>query len=678
MMTPTIVKLRAYFLLLLFAISLPASGQQKDVCANQDCPPAIMEIPLTTADDANRTVQFILAYQQLKQTITTLQQDAEWKQAYDKWDLVGRHCVRMYHLEGLMAYEYTNNPDFKTFIDQQEADKNDFLESGFRACRKALNLEARLRSNCNRELKKLAASNGPRLEDLPSAFQKLGQVLGYFDETGKLLKTLVGPPVADEAQEVAIAKEAALQNLKAQLASLTETDNWNAGIKLCEDQLNGLAQRMEPLKKKQSKFKSFLKKVVGVPKKLLGKLAEIKILNIKLTDLLPVGGRLISALNQLLNTGNTLTGIVEKIAGKQLKLQETIEGYDKKLGGIQNDYNAKVTELKQLKSELTELIIEKANLDDQLGKPVEKITTVEATVNDFIAKYAKFGAKEKCVSTKDLQEKIASLEQGQTATEKEVIALEAEIETTTAAVNQLNTDTRAVEATIETDKNKAATLKAEQEAIKEEFGKALNLQPVPLEEWVESFEVKRPYWEAVFHPDDEVVEGFVGKYFQVQLKDADKNVKVLFQPGAYFMDKSNFRDSYGSTIGAFVVETLHAMKKNEAEQVKVFVQGSADIAGHKTFKGQLDERYPYERLEVLPKNKGKDSFANQAQTKSVASKYFTNDDLPDLRGHFLKEMITIYSKKLKPILLEGSVKTVREEGERNAVIYLFIPEKLLD
>lgn len=41
-------------------------------------------------------------------------------------------------------------------------------------------------------------------------------------------------------------------------------------------------------------------------------------------------------------------------------------------------------------------------------------------------------------------------------------------------------------------------------------------------------------------------------------------------------------------------------------------------------------------------------------------------------------MITIYSKKLNPILLEGPVKSVQKEGDRNAIIYLFIPERLLD
>jgi hypothetical protein len=41
-------------------------------------------------------------------------------------------------------------------------------------------------------------------------------------------------------------------------------------------------------------------------------------------------------------------------------------------------------------------------------------------------------------------------------------------------------------------------------------------------------------------------------------------------------------------------------------------------------------------------------------------------------------MISIYSKKLDPILLEGAVKQKENKEDRNAVIYLFIPEALVD
>ncbi len=237
----------------------------------------------------------------------------------------------------------------------------------------------------------------------------------------------------------------------------------------------------------------------------------------------------------------------------------------------------------------------------------------------------------------------------------------------------MEAETKVVEQEIE----EGLKLKEEEAAIKEEFGKDISLEPVRVEEWSENFEVTRPYWDAVFHPDDEVVEGFKGRYFQIRLKDADKNVKLLFGPGEYFMDKSDFRDNYGSTIGAFVTEALHAIRKADQGKIKLFVQGSADIVGQQTFRGNLDSRFLYEQITVLPQNPGQDSFSGTAINKSISEKSFRNTDLPDLRGNFLKEMISIYSKKLDPVLLEGAVKEVANKGDRNAVIYLFIPDELV-
>ena len=40
-------------------------------------------------------------------------------------------------------------------------------------------------------------------------------------------------------------------------------------------------------------------------------------------------------------------------------------------------------------------------------------------------------------------------------------------------------------------------------------------------------------------------------------------------------------------------------------------------------------------------------------------------------------MIKVYSKKFDPIVLEGTVKDFKAEEERNAIIYLFIPEEVV-
>ena len=102
------------------------------------------------------------------------------------------------------------------------------------------------------------------------------------------------------------------------------------------------------------------------------------------------------------------------------------------------------------------------------------------------------------------------------------------------------------------------------------------------------------------------------------------------------------------------------------------------MAGQNTFSGKLDSKYFYDAFQVLPYNEATDGFGAKPEQTMISETKFTNDDLPNLRGNYLKEMISIYSKKLEPILLEGTVKKVLEKGERNAIIYLFVPEALVD
>ena len=221
-----------------------------------------------------------------------------------------------------------------------------------------------------------------------------------------------------------------------------------------------------------------------------------------------------------------------------------------------------------------------------------------------------------------------------------------------------------------------ATLQTEQIKLNSTYGKSLDLKPVSTEEWAETYAVERPYWEAVFHPDNEVVSGYRGRYFRVNLKNADQQVKLLFGPGEYYIPKTEFRDSYGVVIGAFMSEATAAMKKADRERVVLFVQGSADISGQKTFRGQLNPDFAYDRISVLPRT-GDENFGDQPLVKNVPEQNFTNADLPDLRGNYLKEMIGAYSRKIEPVLLEGSVKTKVDKADRNAVIYLFLPDEIL-
>ena len=89
------------------------------------------------------------------------------------------------------------------------------------------------------------------------------------------------------------------------------------------------------------------------------------------------------------------------------------------------------------------------------------------------------------------------------------------------------------------------------------------------------------------------------------------------------------------------------------------------------------DQFLFEEITVLPQKGGEDNFAGEAVTKRIPKRNFRNEHLPDLRASYLAEMIQVYSKKFDPIILEGEVKSFKGEDERNAIIYLFIPETIL-
>ena len=73
-----------------------------------------------------------------------------------------------------------------------------------------------------------------------------------------------------------------------------------------------------------------------------------------------------------------------------------------------------------------------------------------------------------------------------------------------------------------------------------------------------------------------------------------------------------------------------------------------------------------------------ENFDSEPIAKDIPQEDFRNDHLPDLRARYLKDMISVYSKKFDPIILEGAVKDFTDVKERNAIIYLFFPEDLLE
>ncbi|MTB53324.1 hypothetical protein [Lewinella sp. W8] len=933
------MKYSLILLALLIAGSLPGQNAPNNICDNDDCDESVFDIKLTaplqapggTASQA-RTDEFIAAYLAFKQLKNQQSADAGWREKYRTFELGGSNCQRYYQLESRFAYEYEFNPAFKTFIDQREPDREAFQRAGFESSRRAMNLLTRMDRNCPGEIRKADKEDGPKSEQEKPVYTKLGQVLGYFDEDGNVLKPLEAVPTAtpdptpdpgrmskkerieklrDDVSKLPVAPETQqkiadlqdqldklspqadklqraadqlldqvkdaqpkqrgllskvgdllnkgsqladllpkssggglmdkiqdfmgkgnqlkdklgdlgqkakdiqdtidelkqqaqdagagltekgkdLADLQDKLADLTKkrdelrdlledkprrildelTDRVaqaqqegeelldkiksgaadQAGLKdklaeaeakkkALEDQLNelkdalqeaqnrgdqldqqgktleddvkdaqereGLKQQVEDLepvseyeqrvadckaeladllpgleKAEEKKKRGGLRlgRILSFPGRMLGKVTDWVSKNKLVKGLLsaiPGVGNILNTVDGLIGKGTALAGLIENLTGKQNKLLSTLEGIGSKLEKVRNTYEGKKKALETLQKKLVRLGDEKTGILELLNKPLSDLGPVEQQVIDFVKKHKLLGEESKCTDLGDLKDEVEEANQELDEVEPQIEELEEDWKDVEEQEAELAEETQAVEEEANEIIERQDELKEQQEAIKEEFGQDVDLDPVTVEEFSESFEIERPYWEATFHPDDEVVEGYVGRYFQVELKNAEKVVKLLFGPGEYFMKKRDFRDNYGSVIGAFVAETLSAIRKSDQRKVKLFIQGSADITGQNSFRGNLDESYYFDEIEMLPMKGSDENFGQTPTSKTIPERGFRNEDLPNLRGQYLREMIKIYAKKLDPIVLEGSVKEKVDKADRNAVIYLFIPQEIL-
>ncbi|MDW3652745.1 MAG: hypothetical protein R8P61_37045 [Bacteroidia bacterium] len=911
--------------LCLYFFSLNLSAQSPNLCSTGDCPKELLDIVIegsTSPDPAKftqRAATFKAAYQKFEALRKSYDQNPVWQKKYADWTLGGENCMRHYQLEARFAHEYSQNHEFKKFIDQEVSDSRAFKKKGFEASRRAIYLEGQMKKQCNKQLDNLNQQGGPQTADLSKVYQKIGEALDYFDKDGKLkmlsdaeekkkgieeqlknlplgsnlqntlsgllpgfnkgksllgnfkkkqgeltsllgnllpkpgnllsklgdLKKLQGnmssalgnladPNLLDKLKNLQSAtdllsnnlsklpikpdelknllealgkkgdlakslldkqnalpdqlkkqlndllnqkkaiedllnkpgenldelkkqannlsnaarnlskkatdtdqakndllgsltdllkdqtglgdklnelekkleefeqKAQQLQNdsqslqaevdklspirekisqLKDQLNKLDKDESWKKEMDDCEIGLNALIQQIDPLKKAQNGFKQKVKGLLSGPNNLLGKLSGLKNLQDKIkakANTLKNKIPYLDKVNQLIAIREAIKGEGNKAKNKKDKLGARLGVVDKLIAGLEDKLKGKSTNLAGLQQELEKLIQDKKGLIGNLNQPLDKVDEIDQLVNAYLNKYGLFDQKEKCPNNEEEKKGITDLENEQADLKQQIEDLQKELDTLGKDANKLGEKNQELSDQIDAEEKQDLLLKEEEKAIQEEFGNEVKLEAVSVEEWAESFEVKRPYWDAVFHPDDEVVEGFKGKYFAIKLKDAEKNVKLLFKAGQYYMDKTEFRETYGSTIVAFVTEALHYMKKGDADQVKLFVQGSADIVGQNTFRGKLDERYMYTEVQVLPSKADKETFSPNSTKKEIPQSSFNNTHLPDLRGRYLKEMISVYSRKLKPIQLEGAVKDIASEGERNAIIYLFFPETLLE
>jgi hypothetical protein len=186
--------------------------------------------------------------------------------------------------------------------------------------------------------------------------------------------------------------------------------------------------------------------------------------------------------------------------------------------------------------------------------------------------------------------------------------------------------------------------------------------------------------EEMMPGDARLVPGQNGVPYEVRLKNAKTKEIIHFKAGEYYIeDKSmeeqdqywtNYQKSY-SELSQLVIWILH---KYGNDAFHIFVQGSAD---RPTFSPRpLHPGYPSEeftQMQFLTVNTREKTVTPGGRV--IPGKY-NNQDLPDLRGAFIRYMM-LQNNGLKPwgsriTQVGGSVKPYDDAGKRNCCIIIYI------
>lgn len=170
-------------------------------------------------------------------------------------------------------------------------------------------------------------------------------------------------------------------------------------------------------------------------------------------------------------------------------------------------------------------------------------------------------------------------------------------------------------------------------------------------------------YEVEVYPDREMIGGQRGRYYVVDLKDAESGVKFGFNAGKYTLDRSDRK--FRKALSSFMRDVVDKIDGNAT--YRIMVRGSADSAA---YRGRQDQTYHYREIAYLPKiSNGR--YVDDQKYLSV-DRRITNSDLPFLRARYLKDLVQDVYPTKEPEILEGNVTSKVDRNDRNAELMLFV------
>ena len=164
------------------------------------------------------------------------------------------------------------------------------------------------------------------------------------------------------------------------------------------------------------------------------------------------------------------------------------------------------------------------------------------------------------------------------------------------------------------------------------------------------------------YPDNEVVKGRKGRYYVVDMKNAQSGIRFNFQSGRYTIDRSG--RAFRQALSAFARDVAKKLEGNV--DYELYVRGSADAAA---YNGQPERGFEYNRVSYMPAV-GDGRYVKAVEKRSIGRK-IKNADLPYLRAEFLRNVVRDVYPVKPPQILEGTVTRKINNADRNVELILF-------
>ena len=162
----------------------------------------------------------------------------------------------------------------------------------------------------------------------------------------------------------------------------------------------------------------------------------------------------------------------------------------------------------------------------------------------------------------------------------------------------------------------------------------------------------------------DLVRGKNGHYYNILIKNPATGKGYNFASASY--SRVEPEESFKASLDKVISDIKNSLDGRRNYQL--FVRGKAS-AGR--YLGKPTPGYEYNDIKVLEEFRGR--YDNEVE-EYIYGPMIKNEDLPNLRGAYLQELIAKNYKVATPIILDGKVSSSRDPAEQAVALILYVEE----